>query len=99
MCHYITDEDGEWHHNKQLTPRDYDGEYAVLMPCDDMKWQGRIKAFRFDPCDNQGKFEVEEILFIGKDKKIIETYIDDNHYKSHHKSKVEDGKAYVRASS
>ena len=95
MCHYITDEDGEWHYNKQLTPRAYDGEYAVLMPCDDMKWQGRIKAFRFDPCDNQGKFEVEEILFIKGDKSIIETYIDGKHYKSHHKSKVENGHAYV----
>lgn len=95
MCHYITDEDGEWHYNKQLNPRDYDGEYAVLMPCDDPKWTGRIKAFRFDPCDNQGMFEVEEILFISGDKSIIETYIDENHYKSHHKSKLIDGEAYV----
>ncbi len=95
MCHFITDEDGEWHYNKQLDPRDFDGDYAVLMPCDHSKWTGRIKAFRFDPCDNEGVFEVEEILFISGDKSIIETYIDETHYKSHHKAKVIEGEAYV----
>ncbi len=94
-CHYITDEDGEWHYNKQLEPREFDGEYAVLWPFRDAKWAGRIKAFRFDPCSAEGKFEVEEILFMKSNNELYRTFINDTPYNSHYASKVEDGEIYV----
>ncbi len=94
-CHYITDEDGEWHYNKQLDPRDFDGDYAVLWPFSDAKWTGKIKAFRFDPCDAEGKFEVEEILFMKSNLTCFETYIDGTRYFSHYSSKIEDGEIYI----
>ena len=95
FCHFITDEDGEWHYNKQLEPRDFDGDYAVLWPFRDAKWTGKIKAFRFDPCNDEGKFEVEEILFMKKNTEILETFIDDKFYNSHYASKIENGEVYV----
>jgi len=95
VCHYITDLDGEWHYNKQLNPRDYDGEYIVFLTEADINWKGRILEFRIDPCDNEGMFELDEILFIKGDETLISTYIDGNVYKSHHKARCEDGEYYV----
>ncbi len=95
VCHYITDTDGEWHFNKQLNPMDYDNGYAVMIPSMDQNWRGKIKAFRFDPCNNIGKFEVEEILFLAGDKEVYTTYIDGVRYSCHFKSTVENGEAYV----
>lgn len=94
-CHYITDEDGEWHYNKQLEPREFDGDYAVLWPFRDSKWTGRIKAFRFDPCNAEGKFEVEEILFMKTNTDRYETFIDGNRYYCHYASVIEDDEIYV----
>ena len=94
-CHYITDTSPEWHYTKQLDPMDVDGEYAVLLPCNDTNWRGRIKGFRIDPVDNAGAFEIEEFLFIAADKKSIETYFDGNLYSSHHRTKLEDGEYYI----
>ena len=95
-CHYITDKDDEWHYNKQLEIRDFDENgYAILIPSMDKNWKDRIKAFRFDPCNNEGKFEVEEIIFMSGDKNAYFTYFDGVEYKCHFKSKVEDGEVYV----
>ena len=95
FCHYITDEDSEWHYNKQLDPRDFEDGYAILWPFMDAKWTGKIKGFRFDPCNEAGKFEVEEILFMRSNSDVYETHIDGERYNSHYTSRVEDGEVYV----
>ncbi len=94
-CHYITDTSPEWHYSKQLDPRDVDGDYAVLLPCKDKNWNSRITAFRIDPVENAGAFEIEEFLFIAGDAELITTYIDEARYNSHYRTKLEDGEYYV----
>lgn len=95
FCHYITDTDPVWHYNKTLQPRDFDDDYIFFIPEKEPNWKGKITNFRIDPCTDDGKFIIEELIFCKNSEKNYTTYINDVIYNSHYTSRVEDGEVYV----
>lgn len=95
FCHYTTDQSPEWHFNKTLQPRDFDDEYIIFLPEKEQLWKGTIQNFRIDPCTNEGKFMIEEIIFYTNTEKPYSTYINNVPYNSHYTSRVENGEVYV----